>query len=177
MAGRQRERGGTTNATRTTTNGDEIALTPEGYERLRHEYDTLVQVRLPQATERLHDTGAMVGDAAEAGELLDARAELDLLEERIALLEQRLRSAHVLSGAPRGSSAVSLGSHVTVEDVDEASREEYLLVSSAESNPLEGRVSTDSPVGRALQGRRRAPGGGSGSSSLVETRRRPAASA
>jgi hypothetical protein len=53
------------------------------------------------------------------------------------------------------SDVVSLGSHVVLEDLDDSSREDYVLVSSAESNPAEGRLSSESPVGRAISGHRR----------------------
>ena len=87
--------------------------------------------------------------------VVDARTELDLLESRIELLEGRLHAARVLEPDEPSSHVVSLGSHVTLQDLDDGLREEYLLVSSAESNPTEGRLSADSPVGRAILGHHR----------------------
>lgn len=135
------------------THPEEIVLTPAGYERLRAEYDTLVQVKLAQASRRLAEVAADA-DAAEAGEYLDARAELELLQERIDLLDRRLRSARVLAPTTRGGESVRLGSRVTFEDLAAGEAESYVLVSSAEADPLAGRLSNESPVGRALEGRR-----------------------
>ena len=56
---------------------------------------------------------------------------------------------------PPWSPVVSLGSHVVLEDLDDNTREEYVLVCSGESNPAEGRLSSESPVGRALSGYRK----------------------
>ena len=64
-------------------------------------------------------------------------------------------AARVLEPDEPSSHVVSLGSHVTLQDLDDGLREEYLLVSSAESNPTEGRLSADSPVGRAILGHHR----------------------
>ncbi len=75
-------------------------------------------------------------------------------EERIETLERRLHAARVLTSDEPSSRIVSLGSHVVIEDVGDGVREEYVLVSSAESNPAEGRISNESPVGRAIAGHR-----------------------
>ena len=53
----------------------------------------------------------------------------------------------------RQQMAFSLGSHIVLDDLDDSSREEYVLVSSIESNPTQGRLSNESPVGRAIAGR------------------------
>jgi transcription elongation factor GreA len=149
-----------------STQVDEVALTPEGFERLQAEHETLLHSKLPQASSRLREAAVLDSTAAEAGEYLAARSELELLQERLALVEQRLRSARVLPSAPGAEQVVALGARVTVEDLADGHEEEYVLVSSAEADPIEGRISNESPVGHALEGEQagdvvdvRTPGG------------------
>lgn len=134
---------------------DEIVLTPEGYAKLEEEYRHLTTVKRAEAAARLSQALQIAGDLADNPEYLDVRAEVELVEQRIALLERRLRAARVLRPDEPSSQVVSLGSRVVLEDLDEGGREEYVLVSSAESNPAEGRLSNESPVGRAIAGRHR----------------------
>jgi transcription elongation factor GreA len=133
---------------------DEVVLTPEGYAKLEGEYRHLTTVKRAEAGARLAQALQVAGDLADNPEYLDARAEVELVEQRIALLERRLSVARVLRPSERSSQVVSLGSRVLLEDLDEGGREEYVLVSSAESNPAEGRLSSESPVGKAIAGRR-----------------------
>ncbi len=137
------------------TGGDEVVLTREGYAELEEEVRHLTTVKRPEAAARLSDALQVPGDLSDNPEYVDARTELDLLESRIELLEGRLHAARVLDPDEPSSHVVSLGSHVTLQDLDDGLREEYLLVSSAESNPTEGRLSADSPVGRAILGHHR----------------------
>jgi Transcription elongation factor, GreA/GreB, C-term len=98
--------------------------------------------------------------AGEAGRVVRGGGdEVVLTPEGHAQLEEehegRLQAAGVLEPREPSSQVVSLGSHVTLQDLDDGLREEYLLVSSTESNPTEGRLSADSPVGSAILGRHR----------------------
>jgi transcription elongation factor GreA len=61
-------------------------------------------------------------------------------------------AARVLRPDEPSGQIVSIGSHVVLDDLDDSTREEYILVSSAESNPAEGRLSNESPVGKAIAG-------------------------
>ena len=108
-----------------------------------------------RSRQRLAQALEVAGDLADNPEHLDARAELDLVEERIELLEQRLSAARVLRPDESSGNVVVLGSHVVLEDLDDGARQEFTLVSSPESNPAEGRLSQESPVGRAIAGHRR----------------------
>ena len=135
--------------------GDEVVLTPEGYARLQEEFRHLTTVRRPEAAARLSDALRVGGDLSDNSEYVDARTELELLESRIEVLGGPLHAARVLDPDEPSSQVVSIGSHVTLQDLDDGLREEYLLVSSAESDPTEGRLSADSPVGSAILGHRR----------------------
>jgi transcription elongation factor GreA len=77
-----------------------------------------------------------------------------MLDDRIALRERSLRSAYRRRPHGRSSGVVALGSRVLLEDLDDGTREEYVLVVPAESNPSAGRLSSESPVGRSIVGRR-----------------------
>lgn len=135
--------------------GDEIVLTPEGHARLVEEHRRLTTVKRPEVVARLREALEVAGDLGDNPESRDARAELDLLEDRIALLERRLRVVQVLRPDESSGQVVSLGSHVVLDDLDEHTREEYVLVSSVESDPAEGRLSNESPVGKAIAGHHR----------------------
>jgi transcription elongation factor GreA len=141
-------------ASRGRVGDDEVVLTPEGYDRLEREHLRLTTVIRPVVAARLSAALGVPGDLGDNAEYLDAQAELDLLERRIALLERRLRAARILGPDERSQEIVSLGSQVVLDDLDDSGREEYVLVSSAESNPGEGRLSSESPVGRAIAGHR-----------------------
>lgn len=134
---------------------EELVLTQEGFAKLEEELRRLTSVKRPEAIALLSSALEVAGDLTDNSEYLDARAELDFVDERIELLDQRLRAARLLRPDEPSSRIVSLGSHVVLEDLDDASREEYVLVSSGESNPAEGRLSNDSPVGRAISGHRK----------------------
>jgi transcription elongation factor GreA len=133
---------------------DELVLTPEGYAALVDEHRALTAVKRPEASARLSDALEIAGDLADNAEYLHARAELDLIEARIEILEDRLSAARVMRPEEGSGDIVGLGSEVVLEDVDDGTRDEYLLVSSPESNPAGGRLSNESPVGAAIAGRR-----------------------
>ena len=134
---------------------DVVVLTPEGHARLEEEHLLLTRVKRPEAAARLTQALEIAGDLGDNPEYLDAQTELNLIDERIALLEQRLHAARVLQPDELSSEVVSIGSRVLLDDLDDGSKEEYVLVSSAESNPSAGRLSNESPVGRAIEGHHR----------------------
>jgi transcription elongation factor GreA len=135
--------------------GGDVLLTPAGHATLLAEYEALVTDRRPRAAARLAEASQEAADAADTAEYTDACAELDLIEERIALLGERLRNARVLERDDSPPEIVKLGTRVVVEDLDEGGSEGYVLVSSAEANAIEGRLSSESPVGRAISGHRK----------------------
>jgi transcription elongation factor GreA len=124
-------------------------LTPDGAARLRAELVDLTQVRRPEVIARIR-TAKEHGDLKENAEYHAAREEQSFLEGRIQALEARLRTARIVD-APLAGARVSLGSRVTVEHDGETAT--YTIVGPAESHPASGRISSSSPVGRALVGR------------------------
>jgi transcription elongation factor GreA len=124
------------------------ALTAEGDARLRAELDELTRVRRPQILARIR-TAKEHGDLKENAEYHAAREEQSFLEGRVQAIEARLRSA-VIVEAPAAGSRVGLGSVVTLDDDGETVV--YTIVGADESDPPRGRISSSSPVGRALVG-------------------------
>jgi transcription elongation factor GreA len=125
------------------------ALTRDGEARLRAELDELTRVKRPQVIARIR-TAKEHGDLKENSEYHAAREEQSFLEGRVQAIEARLRSA-VIVEAPVAGSRVGLGSVVTVDDDGETIA--YTIVGADESDPPRGRISSSSPVGRALVGR------------------------
>lgn len=128
-----------------------IYLTPEGREELREELDELVKVKRPALAERLRKAIAQ-GDLSENADYKAAKEEQSFLEGRIQEIEATLRSAEIIK--PTGNSEeVSLGSRVTVVEEGGETPEEFRIVGTAEADPIDGKVSHKSPMGKALLGR------------------------
>jgi transcription elongation factor GreA len=129
-----------------------LELTPDGVARLRTELDALVRVRRPEVIARIR-AAKELGDLRENADYTAAREEQSFLEGRIQALEARLRSA-VAIDTQADSPHVQLGSRVTVErsgDEDAPPEPAVLtIVGPTESDPAAGRISSASPVGRAL---------------------------
>lgn len=127
----------------------EIFLTPEGYEKLDEELHYLTTVRRPEVAAAIHEA-KMDGDVSENAGYDEAKRQQSFLEGRILTLRGMLDNAVIIeSNGP--SDRVGLGSRVTV--VEEGFEpESYVIVGSAESNPADGRISNESPLGRALMG-------------------------
>ncbi len=129
-----------------------IFLTREGYRKLEQELDYLCTSRRQEVARRLHEA-LMEGDILENAELEDARNEQAFVEGRILTLETMLRNAVIIEEeGPRET--VGLGSRVTVIEGDDGSPETYHIVGSAEADPTKGLISNESPLGRALMGRK-----------------------
>jgi transcription elongation factor GreA len=124
------------------------ALTVEGSARLRAELHELTRVRRPDVIARIR-TAKELGDLKENADYTAAREEQSFLEGRVQALEARLRTA-VIVDAPAAGARVGLGSQVTVEDDGDTVM--YTIVGASESDPTSGRISSASPVGRALVG-------------------------
>ncbi len=132
----------------------EVILTSEGYEKLKQEIEYLSNDKRREVADRIR-VAREFGDIAENSEYDDAKNEQALLEHRIAQLEERLRNARVISKKEISSDVVSIGSRVRLRDVDAKETVEYHIVGSAEANPSENKLSNESPVGRAIMGRKK----------------------
>ena len=132
----------------------EVILTREGYEKLRKEIEHLSTEKRQEVAERIR-IAREFGDIAENAEYDDAKNEQAMLEHKIATLEERLRDARVIEKSEISKDVVSIGSTVRLRDVDANETVEYHIVGSAEANPAERKLSNESPVGKAIIGRKK----------------------
>jgi transcription elongation factor GreA len=132
----------------------EVLLTPEGYDKLKEEIEYLSTEKRREIADRIR-VAREFGDIAENAEYDDAKNEQARLEHRIATLEERLRAARVIEAKEISKDVVSVGSHVRLRDVDAKTTVEYHIVGSAEANPLQNKLSNESPVGRAILGKKK----------------------
>ena len=125
-----------------------ISLTPEGKKDLEKELDELIKSR-PAIAERIA-TARAFGDLSENEEYSSARNEQKIAEGRILEIQDILKNAKVIRGGKK--TKVDLGAVVSL---DFGGRKvEYTLVGPTEANPLEGKISNESPIGKALLGRK-----------------------
>jgi transcription elongation factor GreA len=132
----------------------EVILTPEGYKKLKQEIEYLSNEKRREIADRIR-IAREFGDIAENAEYDDAKNEQAMLEHRIAQLEDRLSHARVISKSEIKKDVVSIGSRVRLRDVDAKKTVEYHIVGSAEANPAENKLSNESPVGKAIMGRKK----------------------
>jgi transcription elongation factor GreA len=139
-------------------------LTKEGFQKLQEELDHLRTAKRQEVAERLHE-------AMEGGELIEnaeyeaAKNEQAFVEGRIQELEIILATARMIEGNGKNAGVAQVGSTVTIEE-DGAPAETYTIVGVAEANPREGKISNESPIGKAVIGHKagevlqvEAPGG------------------
>ncbi len=129
-------------------------LTPEGLEDLKAKIELLRTVRRREVAERIKEAREF-GDISENSEYDDAKNEQAMLEKQIADLEEKLRNARVIDTGDVDTESVGVGVTVHVKDQKTEKSAKYMLVGSAEANPAEAKLSNESPVGKALMGRKR----------------------
>ena len=132
----------------------EVILTPEGYKKLQAEIEYLSNEKRREVADRIR-IAREFGDIAENAEYDDAKNEQALLEHRIATLEERLRDAKVINKKDVAKDVVSVGSKVKLRDVTAKQTVEYHIVGSAEANPAQNKLSNESPVGKAIIGKKK----------------------
>ena len=126
-------------------------LSKEGLTKLRSELDEMISVKRPEVANRIHDAKEH-GDLSENAEYEDAKNEQAFVEGKIQTLEALIKNATIID-ENHSTEHVQIGSTVSVESTDGA--ETFTIVGSAEAKPGEGRISNESPVGRALLGKRK----------------------
>jgi transcription elongation factor GreA len=132
----------------------QAVITPEGLEKLKEEIEFLTTAKRREVAERIKEAREF-GDISENAEYDDAKNEQALLEARIAQLEERLRRATVIDEKKVDTGAVSFGSIVHVKDQKTGDSQKFQIVGSTEANPLEQKLSNESPIGKALLGHKR----------------------
>jgi transcription elongation factor GreA len=131
----------------------EALITRDGLMRLTDELEHLTSGGREEIAERLRHAVSTDANILENSDYHDALKDLAALERRIALLQQRIHSAHVVE-PDRSSDALEVGERVRVRAVATGETAEYELVGVLEADPLMGRISIVSPLGQALLGKR-----------------------
>jgi transcription elongation factor GreA len=132
----------------------DVILTPEGLEELKAKIEHLSGPRRREVAERIKEAREF-GDISENSEYDDAKNEQAMLEKQISELEEKLRSATVIDKNAVSTEAVSVGTTVHVKDQKTDKSVKYMIVGSSEANPSENKLSNESPVGKALIGKKR----------------------
>lgn len=130
----------------------EIVLTKEGLAKLEAELETLKSVRREEVAERIKQAIAF-GDITENSEYEDAKNEQAFIEGRIMSLEQTLKKARLMEEGEIRTDIVSLGSRVKLKEMKSGREIIVTLVSSVESKLRDGKISDESPVGKAIMGK------------------------
>jgi transcription elongation factor GreA len=131
----------------------DVLLTPEGLANLKAELEQLTTTRRREIAARIKEAREF-GDISENAEYDDAKNEQAMLEARIAQVEEKLRSAQVIDPSDLATDVVRVGTTVHVKDEGGKSTK-YTIVGSAEAQPTEMKLSNESPIGKALLGRKR----------------------
>ncbi len=129
-------------------------LTPEGYKKLQAELDHLRDVRRKEVAQRLHEAAeSSLGEFVEDPEFEAAKNEQSFVEGRIRELEILLANAQVITKSRKKAEAVDIGVTVTIRE-GRRKPEEYYIVGAPEANPRDGKISHESPLGKALMGKK-----------------------
>lgn len=137
------------------SNEKQYPMTLEGKQKLEDELNTLKTVKRPEVVERIK-VARSFGDLSENSEYDSAKEEQGFVEGRISLIEQMLRNSVIIT-EDETTNAVSLGKTVTFDELINGKRanfeESYTIVGFAEADPIEGKISNDSPIAKALMGK------------------------
>lgn len=131
----------------------QVLLTAEGLRNLEEELDLLKTVRRKEIAEKIK-VALSFGDLSENSEYDEAKNEQAIVEARIATIENMLKNVKIINEDEISTDSITVGSRVKVEDLELNEICEYKLVGSSEADPMNGKISDESPVGRGLMGHR-----------------------
>ncbi|MFH1326403.1 MAG: transcription elongation factor GreA [Candidatus Falkowbacteria bacterium] len=127
---------------------DQIVLTPEGKLKLEEELKNLKEVRRPEIIEKIEQAKEL-GDLSENAEYHDAKDQQGMIEARILEIEEIFKKAVITTGQEKATGKIQIGSSFVVED-SKGNQKELTLVGFNEADPANGRISNESPTGRAF---------------------------
>ena len=133
---------------------EKFKMSQERYDQLKEELHYMETVREKEVAEQIKEARSF-GDLSENSEYDEAKAEQGKLYSKIAEVKNLLENAEIVENEVRDKSTVGIGSRVKVQDLEDGSEDEFQLVGSQEANPLLGRISDDSPIGRGLLGHKK----------------------
>lgn len=133
-------------------NDKQFPMTAAGKQKLEDELDYLKTVKRKEVVERIK-VARSFGDLSENSEYDSAKEDQAFVEGRISTLESMIRNAVIINEEEAGNDVVRLGKTVTFMEIPDGEEEAYTIVGSAEADPLEGRISNDSPIAKSMLGR------------------------
>ncbi len=132
---------------------EDLVLTPSGKKKIEVELERLRSVEMPALSDRIRDARAL-GDLSENFDYQDSKRQQGFIAGRIADLQAVLDRARIVDEAEAGSGIAGMGSNVKLRDLDFDDEFSYNLVGAYEADPTNGKISSLSPIGSALMGKR-----------------------
>ena len=136
-------------------NGKITFVTKQGLQKLQNELDNLINIRRKEVAERIKEA-ISYGDLSENSEYEDAKNEQAFVEGRIIELQKIIKNAELIdekNNAQGKKNIIRIGSTVTLKNLTEKETQEYTIVGSTETDPLENKISNESPIGVAILGK------------------------
>lgn len=133
-------------------NEKQFPMTAAGKQKLEDELDFLKTIKRKEVVERIK-IARDFGDLSENAEYDSAKEDQAFVEGRISTLESMIRNAVIINANELNKDTVRLGTTVTFVEVPDGDKESYTIVGSAEADPIEGRISNDSPIAKGMIGR------------------------
>ena len=131
----------------------QVVLTEEGLKKLQDELEYLKVTRRKEITEKIKEARGF-GDLSENSEYDAAKDAQAAMEQRVVEIENIIKNATIISADQMPTDVVSITSTVKVYDMDLEEEDEYIIVGATESDPLSGKISDESPIGKALLGKK-----------------------
>ena len=133
---------------------EKFKMSQERYDKLKEELRYMETVRQKDVAEQLKEARSF-GDLSENSEYDEAKIEQGKLYSKIEEIKNLLENAEIVEGTVAQKGVIGLGSRVVVRDMEDKSETEFQIVGSQEANPMEGRLSEESPIGRGLLGHKK----------------------
>ena len=130
----------------------EIKMSASGLKAMQDELEYLKTVRRKELAEEIKEARSH-GDLSENSEYDEAKNTQGLVENRITELEQMVKNAVIIDESELSVDSVAVGTHVSIKRIGDGEAEEYDIVGRTEADPINGKISDESPVGHALLGK------------------------
>ncbi len=133
---------------------EKVMLTREGLEKLQKELKYLKEVERPEVAQKIREALAF-GDLSENAEYAAAKDRQAFIEGRILSIEKVLENYELIDETKKKDGVISVGSKVKIKDIKGKTTLEFTIVGSPETDPLSGKISRNSPLGKALLGKKK----------------------
>lgn len=136
-------------------NNEEILLTPEGYELKKKKLEEYKKILYEEIPKRLKQATLHGGELRENKEYLDVKRDQEFYDTEVRRLQELLEKAEIIDEKSISAKFIGIGSHVLLKDIKRGETETFQLVSPVETDLEHGKISIESPLGKALIGRKR----------------------